>query len=426
MQLKSQKSIRNALTVASTVLIGASAVHATDVESTLLIYSEQNRVSAAEGAVSFNHQINEKKQFKVKLTFDALTGASPNGATPSDKIQTYTKPSGQGSYTINAGEIPLDETFKDTRYAASGVYTVEFSRLNKFFVGGNISGEHDYFSIGINGGVSRDLNNRNTNVLLSGSYSADKVNPVGGAPVPFSTLPPPTNNNGGEDDEGEGGPKESKNTFDVLFGVTQTLNRKTLFRANYSRSYSSGYLNDPYKIISVVQDENNISPGEPVDFIYENRPGKRTKQAVYSQIRRFIHNNTVDISYRYFWDDWGLTSHTVDFFYMQDLKNGKSIEPHIRWYQQSASDYYVPSLIENIPLPQYASADYRLSKFSALTFGIQYAFPIKPKGTLKLMAEYYTQFGDSSPPGVIGSQLKYDLFPTLKSFMFRIGYNFSY
>ena len=429
MQLTTQKSIKNALTIASTVLIGASVVQSadvskTDVESTLLIYSEQNRVSAAEGAVSFSHAINEKHSFKGKFTFDALTGASPNGAAPSDKIQTYTRPSGRGSYTIEPGQIPLDDTFRDTRLAVNGVYTVDFSRLNKFFVGANLSGEHDYFSFGINGGFSRDFNNKNTNLLLSGSFSSDKIKPEGGVPTPLSILPPPSQNSSG-DDESEGGSSETKNTVDMLIGVTQTLNRKTLFRTNYSRSHATGYLNDPYKILSLVEDENSTSPGEPVDFLYEKRPDKRTKQAVYSQIRRYLGNSTIDIAYRYFWDDWGLTSHTVDLFYQFDLHQGKTIEPHVRWYQQSAADFYKPTLIQNQPLPEFASADYRIGKFTALTFGMQYSFPIQPVGKLKLMAEYYTQFGDSSPPGIIGSQLKYDMFPTLKAFMFRIGYNFS-
>ena len=48
------------------------------------------------------------------------------------------------------------------------------------------------------------------------------------------------------------GGSDSKDVLDLLLGFTQVLNRTTVLRVNYSYSDSSGYLNDPYKILSVV------------------------------------------------------------------------------------------------------------------------------------------------------------------------------
>ena len=48
------------------------------------------------------------------------------------------------------------------------------------------------------------------------------------------------------------GGSESKDVLDLLLGFTQVLDRTTVLRVNYSYSDSSGYLNDPYKILSVV------------------------------------------------------------------------------------------------------------------------------------------------------------------------------
>ncbi len=419
MQLSKQISIKSALAIASTVLLGTNIAGATDIESTMLIYSEQDRVSAGEGAVSVKHEIKEDQIIKVKLTFDALTGASPNGAAPSSEIQTYTRPSGKGSYDVQPGEIPLDDTFKDTRLAVSASYSRKLGRMNSVFIGGNFSGEHDYTSIGINGGISRDFNNRNRTISVSLSFSSDKLNPEGGIPVPYASLA------AAGKATARLGPDSRKKVYDILLGVTQTIDRKTLFRANYSRSHSSGYLNDPYKVFSFVQSESSPNPGEPLLYLYESRPDKRNKNSIYTQLKRYFNGDIIDLSYRYFWDDWGINSHTINLFYLYDLKNGKSIEPHIRFYHQSAANFYIPAFIDGTHLEQYNSADYRLSNFSAVTFGLQYAFPIAETKTIKLMFEYYTQFGDSSPPGIIGSQLDYDLFPTLNALMFRIGYNFS-
>ena len=45
---------------------------------------------------------------------------------------------------------------------------------------------------------------------------------------------------------------KSKDVTNILLGITQVINRHTLVQFNYSLSQSDGYLNDPYKILSVV------------------------------------------------------------------------------------------------------------------------------------------------------------------------------
>ena len=66
---------------------------------------------------------------------------------------------------------------------------------------------------------------------------------------------------GDDDDDGGGGGgasaagrsiDDTKDVFDLVVGVTQVVSRNFLFQVNYSFSDSSGYLNDPYKILSVV------------------------------------------------------------------------------------------------------------------------------------------------------------------------------
>ena len=56
----------------------------------------------------------------------------------------------------------------------------------------------------------------------------------------------------GDDSETSSGGSDSKDVLDLLLGVTQVLWRVDILRVNYSYSDSSGYLTDPYKILSVV------------------------------------------------------------------------------------------------------------------------------------------------------------------------------
>lgn len=433
MQLTHKKSIRRTLTAVTAVLIGSTMASAADgnkIESSLLLYSETDRVQAAEGTVGLTRTIGNGRSFRGIFTFDALTGPSPNGATPSNSIQTFTRPSGQGVYTVQPGDIPLDDTFRDTRVSFDGSYTTPLNRLTNFDIGGHFSTEHDYTSLGANVGLSRDLNRKNTTLSASLAFAHDLINPEGGSPMPFALLSDSLEDNGGNDeDEFEGGGEssnETKNTFDAVVGVTQVLGRQTLLRLNYSFSHASGYLNDPYKLLSVVQNASGTSPGEPIDYIFESRPGSRNKHALYGELRRYLGGHTIDLSYRYFWDDWGVTSHTIDLHYRLPLKSGHALQPHVRLYSQSAADFYRPYLLDGSSIPTHASADYRLAKFSAVTLGLQYLLPVGPNAHLNIGGEYYYQSGDVSPPETFGALGEFDLFPDLKALMIRVGFGYDF
>lgn len=435
MQLDSQKSIRTAVTAITATLLGSSVARAetnTNLDSSLLIYQEKGRVTASEAVFDVMRKFSERRTAGLRLTLDALTGASPNGATPSTRAQTFTGPSGGASYTAPAGEVPLDDTFKDMRFALDGRLNESLDRITFFNAGGHLSYEHDYTSVGLNTSLTRDFNKRNTTLGVSAAYNFDMVRPIGGAPVPFASMPPPTQNGGGGDgegeDEGEGGgagPGEPKHVVDAGVGITQVIDRQTLVRMDYSVHRTSGYLNDPYKILSVVEDRNAAAPGEPADYVYEKRPDTRFKQTVYAQLRRYIAGSAVDVSYRYFSDDWGIKSHTGDFFLWVPLKEGHAIEPHFRWYRQSEADFHHYYLVQGQTFPNYASADSRLAEFDAYTYGLQYTFPLN-SGFLNVTGEYYTQRGKRGPPNPIGILNNFDLFPPMEVFMVRVGYNHAF
>ena len=435
MQLTGQPSIRKALTALTVAVLGSTGVaHATGdnrVESSILLYSEVNRVQAAEGIIGFSRMLKGGKLLNARFTFDGLTGASPNGATPSKNIQTFTRPSGSSSYTVKPGDIPLDDTFKDTRFSFDGSLSQPLNRVTTWVFGAHLSTEHDYTSLGVNTGLTRDFNRKNTTLAASVAFSHDIVKPEGGAPTPLSSmnLASDDDNAGEGEDEREGGeglesgPGKGKDVFDAVLGITQILDRKTVVRLNYSYNRSSGYLNDPYKLLSIVQGSSGSDPGEPVGYIYEGRPDNRNKQAVFAEIRRYLGGHTIDLSYRYFWDNWGITSQTIDVHYRLPLSSGHALQPHFRWYRQAESDFYQSYLLDGSPTPASASADYRLAPFHAITVGLQYLFPIAQDVHLSLGAEYYRQSGDLSPPKSLGVLSRTDIFPNMDAIMIRAGFS---
>ena len=110
---------------------------------------------------------------------------------------------------------------------------------------------------------------------------------------------------------------------DLLLGVTQILDRDTLFQFNHGVGSSSGYANDPCKFVSVV----DAASGETVDYLYEERPDSRFRQTLFGRVKYNLTGDVADVSYRYLNDDWDVSSHTLEMTYRFNLHDGMFLEP---------------------------------------------------------------------------------------------------
>ncbi|MES9968703.1 MAG: DUF3570 domain-containing protein [Candidatus Thiodiazotropha sp.] len=427
MQLKKQKKIRAALTAATCSLLGIQGADVAaeegdwDFDSAVLFYSEVDRVSAIEPVATAKRDFGDERFLNLKLVFDSLTGASANGATPSDQAQTFTRPSGEGVYTTDADETPLDDTFKDFRVALSGQWDQPINRDYKTSFGANFSAEYDYLSMSVNASLARDFNKRNTTVNAGISIANDTISPDGDIPIGFSSMVIDSGQAGfdqafkatreGEDD--------SKTTVDLIFGITQVISRQTLMQLSYSLSDTSGYLTDPFKILSVVG-----ADGRPLDYRYELRPDSRLKQSLYWQAKHHFNRDILDLSYRLYWDDWDITSHTIDVRYRWMLNGGHFVEPHFRYYLQSEADFYQRFLRQGESLPEYASADYRLGELTGITLGLKYGMKLANEREMSLRLEYYLQSGDNTDADAPGILSELELFPDVEAVIMQFSYNF--
>jgi hypothetical protein len=141
-------------------------------------------------------------------------------------------------------------------------------------------------------------------------------------------------------------------------------------------------------------------------------------------------SNILYLSYRRYWDDWGIGSHTIDARYRLPLPLGDSafVEPHVRFYTQTAADFYRFGLIQGAPLPQYATSDYRMAGLQTVTLGATIGLATGGRRHPRewtVRAEYIGQFGDSSPPGTVGVQTQLDLFPRVNVFSLVVNYRFN-
>jgi hypothetical protein len=426
-QLKRPKRIITSLAAATGALLGSVSTETMAQEDTrrwsldaaVLYYGEVDRVSDFSANVLGKYLFHQGGQLIGRFTVDALTGASASGATPAGLPQTFTTPSGDGSYVTPAGETPLDSSFLDTRIGLDVNWVQPVGVHSTLDFGVAVSTEYDYFSTGINGRYSHAFNEKNTTLNIGLAYARDSVDPVGGAPIAFAPMLPP----GGVGNKAGDG---SKNVADLVVGVSQVFGERTIGQFNYSFSRSDGYLTDPYKLLSVVDPVTGIptpGPGGLDLYLFENRPDQRTKHSVFAQVRHQFRRDILDGSYRFMTDDWGIRSHTVDLRY-RFRRASYYIEPHLRLYTQSAADFYRTVLFDGDPTPKDASADYRLGQLDGLTLGLKYGHPFGEGREWGLRVELFRQSGRAPPQYNVGALQSFDLYPTVNALIVQGGVDF--
>jgi|TARA_B110000914_G_scaffold71856_1_gene62949 hypothetical protein len=255
----------------------------------------------------------------VDANYESLSGASP----------WYTSRSLDGEPIVNlSGASGISD--RRTELSIGSRYYLE----NGSF-GGNIgySEEDDYRAIYFGFNTEKHYNNDLTTVSAGLSYSSDKVFPTDAAL--FNRV---------EEDD-----KQSSSLF---VSVSQIINQVSSFQSALSFTEQSGFLSDPYKLR---------------DF----RPDDKTQIAWSNSYRRFFvsANAALHVNYRYYHDDFGISSHTSDLSWHQNLGRTFQIVPTLRYYNQSAAEFFTNVDDFLNPISEYQSSDYRLSAFGAVSGG---------------------------------------------------------
>ena len=137
------------------------------------------------------------------------------------------------------------------------------------------------------------------------------------------------------------------------------------------------------------------------------------------------------MSLRYMADSWRVHSDTALLRLRWSFSDrSQYLEPNVRWYRQTAADFYTPFIVsaENAPISGYESSDFRLSAFRAITYGLKYAVKLRgiagrDDSEFSVRAEYYQQTINAriaAPAGLQGL----DLYPGLKAILVQVGWRF--
>ncbi len=304
---------------------------------------------------------SEKVSFAVDMEYETMSGASP--------WYSIKDPASNKAKVVMTG-ASIDDTRLDM--SASGSYYLPDARLD---VHTGFSTEDDYQSFSGGMGTALEFYQQQLVVDMGMSFSADRLEPT-----PHSQLLPDTQKRTTD---------ERKGSYGIYVGFTQVVNRLMTFQSGVNMLLKTGYLSDPYKLVQVADET-----GFP-QVVSENRPGDRSSVVWVNRVRAYFedYSGALHLDYRYYTDNWDLTSNTFELSWNQELKDNWTLTPGIRWYQQGEASFYAPYYLAP-RADEFYSSDYRLSDFTAFS----YYFDVRKKlGDVDILLAFedYASSGDN-------------------------------
>ncbi|HVK98339.1 MAG TPA: DUF3570 domain-containing protein [Dongiaceae bacterium] len=167
---------------------------------------------------------------------------------------------------------------------------------------------------------------------------------------------------------------EDKSTINGFAAITRILSASWQVQGGLFAGFNDGYLSDAYKARDI-------------------RPDERQSFGAMARSRYFMPDlqAALHADYRYYSDDWGIQSHTLEFAWHQSLTKQLRLVPLLRYYSQSQADFYVDN--DSISHTGDQSSDYRLSPFGAIAYGLGLVYE-ETSWRLTANVERYDSEGD--------------------------------
>ena len=293
-----------------------------EVGLTFLGYKERGLMKISEPIAWGHAQIAENWEVRASAAVDIVTGASP---------ELVSNVTGRPVQTVTGASVSDRRTTWDVKVSRRiGEATLGVSRA--------VSNEEDYRSRAFGLEAKLDLDERNSTINVAYGQSADRVRSADDPAL-----------------------DEPRDTREYLVGWTQVLSPLALVQTTLQWSRGRGWYNDPYKHTLTFY------PDDAPAFALDTRPSHRNSLAWITRYRRHLPaaHATLQADYRFYRDDWGIRSHTLEVAWSQSAGERWSLRPALRLYSQSRADFYSPLIPR--PAPAILSSDQRLAAFGGIS-----------------------------------------------------------
>ncbi|PCJ98449.1 MAG: hypothetical protein COA50_02795 [Flavobacteriaceae bacterium] len=319
------------------------------------------KLTDATSSIVVNLPMNADDVLTVDIGISAYSSASTSNINPLDgnnnTISPFSASSGASQSDVLAYVQP---SYQHTSADRNSIVSANIY----------VSSEYDYFSLGFGGGFTRLFNERNTEISISGQVYLDKWN----SQYPIELR------NGFFDDRVTGTgtyspmftsfQNENRNSYAVSIGFSQILSKRLQGALFMDFVSQKGLLSTPHQRI-YFGDVNDffIDEFQLADDV-ERLPENRFKIPIGGRLNYYLNDTFIlRTYYRYYYDDWGITSHTANIEVPVKLNDSFTVYPSYRYYKQTAADYFYSKETALSTLPFYTS-DYDLSNYNAHQYGI--------------------------------------------------------
>lgn len=301
----------------------AGAVESGEAGLAVLSYRERGLMKVTEPMGWLRLQFERGWEVQASAIVDVVSGASPRLVTNEGGVPVQSVSGASIGDRRRGGDVKVGKRL--------GEFTVAASRAR--------SDEEDYRSRAFGLEARWDLDDRLTTLVAGYGKANDRVR---------STDNPLLD--------------ERRDTKEFLAGITRVLSPVAVVQGTLHASRGRGWYNDPYKFTLTFYPD-----GGPPALVADLRPDHRASLALLARYRHHFPgaSATLQAEYRYFRDDWGVRSHTVDVGWHRDLGADWAIRPALRYATQSAADFYSPTVAR--PQPALHSSDQRLAAFGSIS-----------------------------------------------------------
>lgn len=178
---------------------------------------------------------------------------------------------------------------------------------------------------------------------------------------------------------------DQRKTYSVSLSFSQILSKSIQVSIFSDAILQKGWLANPMQRV-YFSDRNNYYIGQASSIRnYENPtnttvfqladdierlPESRLKIPIGVRYNHYLNENlSLRTYYRYYFDDWGVQSHTLKVELPVKLGMNFTLYPNYRYYTQTAADYFAP-YEQHLSTETYYTSDYDLSAFDANQFGV--------------------------------------------------------
>lgn len=318
--------------------------------------------------------LNDDDVLTIDAGISAYTSASSSNVDPfddgpADAFQASTGASSSDVWSTINGSYSHSSDDRNTIWSAKA----------------SLANEYDYFSLGIGGAYTRLFHEKNTELNINANVFFDTWTTI----YPFELRP------FGEEGDGLNNSlfannvivgnanyspsfnnftNKGRNSYAVGLGFSQILHKKAQASLALDLVQQQGLLATPFQRVYFGDVADSFIDNFQLADANERLPDSRFKLAIGGRLNWYINEAvTVRTFYRYYEDDWGITSHTASIEVPIKISPKFTLYPSYRFYNQTAADNFKPYETA-LSTDEFYTSDFDLSEFSAnqLGFGVSY------------------------------------------------------